>query len=118
VNPPPKLDAPLAFAIALMALLVSCGGKAPLDSRYPPLSKGCDVKLFHTRVEGMKFDDIGRVDAICTTDIAYDDCLVELKNQACKLGGDIVYDVPEEPNHPSPDKVRFTGHVAHSRAAK
>jgi hypothetical protein len=99
-------------------MLASCGGHAAVDSRYPPRPAGCDVKLFHTRVEGMAYDDIGHVDAICGTDISVDDCLVELKNQACKLGGDIVYDVPDEPKKPTPDKVRFTGRVAHSRAAK
>ena len=60
------------------------------------------MQLFHTKVHGPSYDDIGRVDAICSRDIAYDDCLVELRNQTCKLGGDIVYDVPEEPTKPTP----------------
>jgi len=37
--------------------------------------------------------------------------MTELKNQACKLGGDVIYDVPYEPEKPSPDQsaVHRTG---------
>jgi hypothetical protein len=66
----------------------------------------------------LAYDDIGRADAICSTDITQESCLEELKHQTCKLGGDIVYDVPEEPMKPTPDKIRFIGRVAHTRPAK
>jgi hypothetical protein len=102
----------------LLVLLASCGGKPAGDPRFPSRPEGCEVKLFHTKVEGLSYEDIGRVDAICSNDVTADSCLAELKNQACKLGGDIVYDVPEDPPRPSPDKVRFTGRVAHTRARK
>jgi hypothetical protein len=74
------------------------------------------VRVFYTRVQGLLYDDIGRVDAICSKHIPANECVDELKNQACKLGGDIVYDVPDEPEKPSPDKVRYTGRVAHSKS--
>jgi hypothetical protein len=106
----------LAFVAVFLA---SCGGgKSASDARYPKRPPGCSLKVFHIRAQGVAFDDIGRVDAICSTDISYEDCLAELKNQACKLGGDILYDVPDEPSRPSPDKNKLTGRVAHSRAAK
>ena len=88
-----------------------------LDPHYPPRPEGCDVKVFHGKVAGIVYDDIGRVDSICGNDMTRDQCIAEeLKNQTCKLGGDLVYDVPEEPPTPSPDKIRFAGRVAHTRA--
>jgi hypothetical protein len=104
----------------LVAFVASCGGggKSHRDARYPERPPGCSLMVFHIRAQGVAFDDIGRVDAICGTDISYENCLGELKNQACKLGGDILYDVPDEPDRPSPDKNRLTGHVAHSRPGK
>ena len=116
----PRRFAMLAGAAWLLAtsLLAACGGGSKGDARYPERPKGCDVKLFHGKVVGSAYDDIGRVDAICGTDLGVEACLTELKDQSCKLGGDIVYDVPSDPDKPSPDKVRYTGRVAHSRAAR
>ena len=102
---------------ACIVSLLSCGGGAKTDPRYPPRANGCDVKLFRGKVAGITYDDIGRVDAICGTDLGPEACLLELKNQSCRLGGDIVYDVPDEPNKPSPDKIMYTGRVAHTRAS-
>jgi hypothetical protein len=107
-------SAVLMFAVGLLA---SCGGAAKTDSRYPARPEGCEVKIFHGKVAGITYDDIGRVDAICGNDLGTEECLKELKNQTCKLGGDIVYDVPDEPQKPSPDKMRYTGRVAHTRIA-
>jgi hypothetical protein len=106
-----------ASALLLALSFAACAGGPKTDPRYPPRPEGCDVKMFHGKVAGVLYDDIGHVDSICSTDMAGNPCIVELKNQACKLGGNIVYDVPYEPIKPSPDKVRFTGHVAHTRIA-
>ena len=93
-------------ALLLLGLaLVSCGGPK-IDSHYPPRPENCDVKLFH---------DNGAVGMFYEGDIGREQCLVELKKQTCKLGGDIVYDVPDEPLKPAPDKLRYTGRVAHTR---
>jgi hypothetical protein len=104
-------------ALLFIAVLAACGGGPKTDSRYPARPEGCDVKVFHGKVAGITYDDIGHVDAICGNDLGPEECLKELKNQTCKLGGDIVYDVPDEPLKPSPDKLRYTGRVAHTRAA-
>jgi hypothetical protein len=102
--------------VLLSFFMAACGG-AKTDPRYPPLPEGCDVKVFRGKVTGLVYDDIGRVDSICGNDIGREQCLLELKNQTCKLGGDIVYDVPDEPEKPSPDKMRYTGRVAHTRTS-
>ena len=104
-------------ALAVVALLASCGGGSKGDSRYPARPDNCDVKVFRGKVAGITYDDIGHVDAICGSDLGPAACLDELKRQTCKLGGDIVYDVPDEPDKPSPDKLRYTGRVAHTRIA-
>ncbi len=103
------------FQALALFVLVSCGGNVKSNSAYPPRPAGCEVKLFHGKVQGIVYDDIGRVDSICSSEFSREQCIVELKNQTCKLGGDIVYDVPDDPEKPSPDKVRYTGHVAHTR---
>jgi|GEM_PF-2007832 len=109
----------VACLVGLVGLgLVGCGGgNDAADARFPPRPPGCAVRLFRGKVAGIAYDDVGRIDAICGTDIGETACLDELRNQACKLGGDLVYDVPDEPQKPSPDKVRFTGRVAHTRVA-
>ncbi|HKQ69583.1 MAG TPA: hypothetical protein VJT73_09600 [Polyangiaceae bacterium] len=98
-----------------MLTIAACGGAAPESARYPPRPAGCDVKLFRGKVSGLSYDDIGHADAICSSDVGVEECTKELFNQACKLGGDIVYDVPSEPDKPSPDKIRVIGRVAHTR---
>ena len=103
--------------IILGAVFASCGGGSKTDSRYPARADNCDVKVFRGKVAGITYDDIGHVDSICGADLGAPACLDELKRQTCKLGGDIVYDVPDEPDKPSPDKLRYTGRVAHTRVA-
>jgi hypothetical protein len=104
-------------AATLAAAFASCGGGPKTDPRYPARADNCDVKVFRGKVSGMTYDDIGHVDSICGSDLGPQACLDELKRQTCKLGGDIVYDVPDEPEKPSPDKLRYTGRVAHTRIA-
>jgi hypothetical protein len=103
--------------ICAIALLAACGGGPKTDPRYPPRPDNCEVQLFRGKVAGLTYDDIGHVDSICGNDLGPEECLKELKRQTCKLGGDIVYDVPDEPSKPSPDKIAYTGRVAHTRGS-
>src|SRR5262249_8036486 len=108
----------IAVAALSIPSLFACGGGAKTDPRYPPRAAGCEVRIFNGKITGpMKYDDLGRVDAICGNDISEKDCIRELQDQACKLGGDMLYDVPTEPTRPSPDKVLYRAHVAHTRVA-
>lgn len=112
---------PQVVSLAAIALGAAwgCGGSSSTgNGRFPPLPPGCPVQLFHGKIAGIPYNDIGRVDAICSTRISEAACLDELRNQTCKLGGDLVYDVPDEPQRPSPDQVRFTGRVAHTYERK
>jgi hypothetical protein len=89
--------------ILWLLTVVSCGAP-PIDPHYPPRPEGCDVKVFHGKVVGIVYDDIGRVDSICSNDLGLEQCIIELKKQACKLGGDIVYEVPVSPSSPRPTR--------------
>jgi hypothetical protein len=103
------------LAVLAVCAIAACGGASKTDPRYPPRPEGCDVKVFRGKVAGITYDDIGHVDSICGADVGPEACLVELKNQTCKLGGDLVYDVPDEPDKPAPDKIKYTGRAAHTR---
>ena len=80
-------------AIALASL--SCGGSKPADSRYPPRPEGCDVKLFHGSPT-VPTDNLGTVMARCSTDVSEGACIRQLQDEACKLGGDVVWGVPDQ----------------------
>ena len=103
------------YGLALATLAFSCAAPPKADPRYPPREPGCAVQIFKMGLpDAVKADELGRVEVTCSDLIAPSDCLRELQDQSCKLGGDIVYAVPEEPFKPASDKVRYTGHAAHT----
>jgi hypothetical protein len=101
----------LAAAIAL--LVASCGGATAVDPRYPPRDEGCDVKIFED-APPMPTDNLGSVNARCDDSVAEADCMRQLKDQACKLGADVVWGVPPKPDHKS-GKIIFSGRAAHTK---
>jgi hypothetical protein len=106
----------LSLSLTLtLAAIAACGGDPkPVDPRYPPRAANCDVQIFQD-VPPMKTDNLGPVNATCGEDIAKDDCLRTLKDQACKLGGDIVWGVADPPEKKD-GKIRFSGRAAHTKA--
>jgi len=89
----------LRLAAQLVAMMLACcGGAAPLasDARYPARPEGCAVKVFHGS-PSMPAYNIGAVHARCAFDVSDADCLRTLEDQVCKLGGDIVWGVPDKP---------------------
>jgi hypothetical protein len=101
----------------LAVVALSCAGPKKTDPRYPPRPEGCQVMIFRGPVAStVKFDHIGRVDMICGALIPDSECLRGLMDEACKLGGDILYDVLE-PTKPTPDKIKYDGRVGHTRVA-
>ena len=61
-------------------------------------------------------DNIGPVTARCGADVKDEDCMRTLKDQACKLGGDIVWGVSDIPSNVQ-GKKQFAGRAAHSKTA-
>ena len=101
----------IAATLAVLAFCVACGGGGG-SSKYPSRSDGCDVKVFQDSPP-MKTENIGPVNASCDEIVPKADCLRELKDQVCKLGGDAVWGVAPEPDHVG-DKWKFSGRAVHT----
>ena len=103
-----------AFGAALAFGAAGCGGPGQ-EGQYPSRPEGCDVKVFH-EAPGVMTDNIGPVTATCAADIKDEDCMRTLKDQACKLGGDIVWGVSDAPSNVQ-GKKQLAGRAAHSKTA-
>ena len=100
--------------LALTLALAACGADASRGStKYAPRNEGCDVKI-STEAPGVMSDNIGPVTATCAMDVSDDDCLRTLKDQVCKLGGDLVWGVSPTPENVN-GKKRFGGRAAHTQ---
>ena len=99
--------------IFVVMCLVACGGGGG-NSKYPSRAAGCDVQAFQ-QAPTMKVENIGPVSSSCDDQSATskDDCLRELKDQVCKLGGDVVWGVPGEPEHED-GKWKYRGRAGHT----
>jgi hypothetical protein len=107
----------VTVASLLVLSVVACGGgAAEKDSRFPSRPEGCDVKVF-PESPTTPTDNIGPVSATCGDDISNDDCLRTLKDQACKLGADVVWGVADVPSQ-SQGKKRLSGRAAHTKTGK
>jgi hypothetical protein len=59
---------------------------------YAPRAAGCDVKVYATNPT-VPTENIGRVTATCGLDVSDADCLRQLEDQVCALGGDVAWGV-------------------------
>jgi hypothetical protein len=105
-------------ALVCAALAHGCASNngAP-DARYPRRAPGCDLAVYHTAVPGVAaWDDIGVAEAHCNIGGAVADCMRSLKAEACRMGGDLLYNVPRTPRRPRYQVMQLIGQVAHTRA--
>jgi len=79
------------------ALSVTCASSNPNAAKYPPRGKRCNVRVF------------------CYLDIGAVQCLARLRQEACRMGGDILYDVPKKALRPTDQGMSYRGHVAHTK---
>jgi hypothetical protein len=70
------------------------------------------VRLFHETPD-VPTTNIGPVRARCGLDVADADCLRTLMDQACKLGGDVVWGVADKPQVEG-EKNYWEGRAAHT----
>jgi hypothetical protein len=92
---------------------LGCGGAPAKEaSRFPPRPEGCDVHLFHETPD-LPTANIGPVRVHCGLDVSEADCLRTLKDQVCKLGGDVVWGVAEKPELDG-DENFWRGRAAHT----
>jgi len=106
--------ATFATSALFASALVACGAPEK-EGRYPKRPEGCDVTVF-PESPSMPTDNIGSVDAICGEDISNDACLRTLKDQVCKLGGDVAWGVSDAPSV-SLGKKKLSGRAAHTKTA-
>jgi len=102
------------LSVFFVLSLAGCGGGAPkTPSKYPPQPEGCAVQIFHD-TPSMPTENIGSVSAICGEDIKDEECFRTLKDETCKLGGDVVWGVAEKPSI-SLGKKKLSGRAAHTK---
>jgi hypothetical protein len=72
--------------------------------------------VYHDPVPGVKdWDDLGIAEVDCALDVGAVQCLARLRAEACRLGGDLLYDVPKKPLRPTEQGMTYRGHVARKR---
>ena len=98
---------------AALVLLVACGGGGGGSSKYPSRPEGCDVMLFK-QSPTMQTENIGPVFARCDDFVKKEDCVRTLKDQVCKLGGDVAWGVDEQ-GVEEDGKIKFQGRAAHTK---
>ena len=80
---------------------------------YAPRAEGCAVKVYATNPADVRTENIGRVSASCGLDVSDADCLRQLEDQVCALGGDVVWGVG--PAVTEETKKRLSGRAAHTK---
>lgn len=114
---PRLVSAAAAIGLALVAWTCATTPN-PNAAKYPPRGRRCAIHVYNTPVPGVKeWDDLGIARAECPLDVGRVQCMARLREQACKMGGDLLYDVPKRGDRPGEQAMVFMGHVAHTRAA-
>jgi hypothetical protein len=111
--PVPALFAALSIA---SSLVVACATGSTTAVKYPRRKPGCAIAIIHEAVPPVReWDDIGLVEVGCYLDEGPGTCLTRLKAEGCRMGGDMIYDVPKRPARPNERAIVYRGHVAHSK---
>ena len=100
---------PLAIAGGLLSL-VACGGAG--SAKFPERPEGCAVEVSSGAPHGQT-ENIGPVNAWCDEQSSDEECLKALRDQVCKMGGDVVWGVPSKPKRED-GKTKRSGRAAHT----
>ena len=104
----------LVVVLALLAA-VACAGPKP-ERKYPRRRPGCALTIYHTVMpELTTWDDLGVVEVGCYLDESEVICLHRLRAEACRMGGDIIYNVPKRALRPLERAMVYRGMVGHTR---
>jgi hypothetical protein len=116
---PIRSPAPLLLmSLLVLQGLATCATTPanPNAAKYPPRGKGCKVRVFYAAAPEVKeWDDLGMASVDCYLDVGAVQCLSRLRAEACRMGGDILYDVPKKALRPTDQGMSYRGHVAHTR---
>jgi hypothetical protein len=113
----PSRFAPLAAALGLALLAWTCATTSNSNAaKYPPRGRRCKVHVYNSSTPGVKeWDDLGIARVECPLDVGRRQCLDRLREEACRMGGDLLYDVPKKGQRPGEQALVYQGHVAHTR---
>jgi hypothetical protein len=116
----PSLRLPRAAVLFGLALALAAGTCArtqnPNAAKYPPRGRRCSVHVYNAPFPGVKeWDDLGIARVECPLDMGRVQCLAQLRERACQMGGDLLYDVPKRGARPGEQAMVFVGHVAHTK---
>jgi hypothetical protein len=108
--------AAVAVLLTGASVLGGCASGGSASARYPRRPPGCELAVYHTAVPGLAaWDDLGVAEAVCNIGIPVAECLRMLRAEACRMGGDVLYNVPYKPFRPRDQVMQFRGQVAHTR---
>ncbi|HXU63308.1 MAG TPA: hypothetical protein VN962_16525 [Polyangia bacterium] len=104
---------------ALAVVTLTCAtSQNPNAAKYPPRGRRCHVSVYDTPAPGVKeWDDLGVARVECPLDVGRVQCMARLRETACRMGGDLLYDVPRRGSRPGEQAMVFMGHVAHTRVS-
>ena len=102
--------------VALFAIALACSSKGR-DPRFPRRAPGCPLSVYNDLPPG-GWDDIGIVEVGCYLDESEIACLGRLRTEACRMGGDIIYNMPKKAHRPVERGMIYRAMVAHSRNPK
>src|SRR5438105_4629222 len=102
------------FALALVA---ACSGSRGRDARYPRRAPGCPLTVYGGLPTAGPWDDLGVAQVDCYLDESEIACLSRLHTEACRMGGDIIYNVPKKALRPVERGMIYRAQVAHTRAS-
>ncbi len=105
--------------VALAGALACATTGGAGQGQYPQRSSGCDIALSYTAVPAATvWDDLGIAEIACHVSSPITECLRLLRAEGCRLGGDMIYNVPRSPLRPNDQVMVFRGQVAHTRAGR
>src|SRR5262245_60308728 len=112
-----RLLACLLAGLLAGSLIAACSGSGARNPKYPRRRPGCDLTLYRGLPAGA-WDDIGLAEVGCYLDESEIACLGRLRTEACRMGGDIIYNVPKSALRPIERGMVYRAMVAHTRDAK
>ena len=107
----------LIALVAACSLAAACSGSSGRDARYPRRRPGCELAVYNGLPTGA-WNDIGVAEVGCYLDESEITCLGRLRVEACRMGGDIIYNVPRRALRPVERGMIYRAMFAHTRDAK